>query len=379
MKIFFAFAAFGAVLIGACQPDDTATNPVGPEGAAILSASSEEGDLVYSSTNAAEGNRVMVFRRGSEATLSPVGAFSTIGRGAGQGLGSQGALIVSPDRQWLFVVNAGSNEVTVFRIDGAGLRLTDKVPSGGMFPVSLTFRRGILYVLNGGGPGNITGFTLDDSGDLTPLPGSTRPLSGASMTAPAQISFAPDGRLLVVTEKATNKIVTYRVGVDGLPGTPSVHDSHGQTPFGFEFSSRGILVVSEAFGGLPEKSAMSSYSQMAGELGLISGSIKDFQAAACWVAITQNQQFAFTTNTGSNSISSYGLRADGRLVLNESVAAKTGEASAPTDMAITARFLFVLNEANGEIDVFRIRRDGGLVFRSSAGGLPPLAVGLATR
>jgi 6-phosphogluconolactonase (cycloisomerase 2 family) len=295
------------------------------------------------------------------------------------GLGSQGAVIVSGNRQWLFAVNAGSDDISVFRIEPGGLTLTDRVASGGDFPVSLTFSGGLLYVLNGGGAGNITGFRLDPSGTLTPLAGSTRPLSGAETTAPAQISFTEEGRVLVVTEKATNKIDTYLVGPDGLAGGPTVQNSQGETPFGFGIIRPGVVIVSEAFGGAPGAGTMSSYGQSGGSLSLISGSVPDFQAAPCWVAITPSRRFAYTTNTGSNSISSYRVAADGRLELLRSVAGQTGEGSAPTDMAITGRFLFALNQAGGEVDVFGVRGDGRLVYRSSVGGLPPFAVGLAER
>ena len=117
--------------------------------------------------------------------------------------------------------------------------LTDVARSRGANPISLTVRGHLLYVLNAGNAttlANIHGF-LVLFGQLIPLPGSSRPLSTAS-PGPAQIEFTPDGRQLVVTEKMTNRIVTYRVG-SGYASAPNPQPSAGQTLSG----SRSIRVV----------------------------------------------------------------------------------------------------------------------------------------
>ncbi len=62
-----------------------------------------------------------------------------------------------------------------------------------------------------------------------------------------------------MTEKATNLIDTYSVARNGVASAPTVNASVGETPFGFAFSRDGHLIVSEAFGGLPDIGAVSSY------------------------------------------------------------------------------------------------------------------------
>src|SRR5207253_96166 len=104
-----------------------------------------------------------------------------------------------------------------------------------------------LYVLNAGGSGNISGFTVDNSGRLTPIAGSTQPLSGSNV-GPAQVSFSPDGRQLVVTEKTTNLLDVYSVDANGIASGPTTTPSAGGTPFGFAFGHRSDLFVSEAAG-----------------------------------------------------------------------------------------------------------------------------------
>ena len=212
---------------------------------------------------------------------------------------------------------------------------------------------------------------------------SRRPLS-SSGTEPAQIAFAPDGDVLVVTEKATSKIVTFEVDRDGLPGDARVQDSNGQTPFGFAFGRRDQLVVSEAFGGAENASAMSSYEVGGdGTLTTISGSAGTQQTAACWVAVTPDGRFAYTTNTGSGSISGYAIDFDGRLTLLDADGRTgvTGDGSTPIDLAVTdsGRFLYSLNRGANTIGAFQVHSDGSLTALPFVTGLPAGANGLAAR
>ena len=117
-------------------------------------------------------------------------------------------MAVSPDQRRLFVVNAGSDDITAFDLtNGAPQQIGAPVPSGGDQPISLTVQDDLLYVLNSGSGGNISGFRIDPAGSLEPIPASSQPLSGQA-TGPAQIQFTPSGNVLVVTEKATSTITT---------------------------------------------------------------------------------------------------------------------------------------------------------------------------
>jgi 6-phosphogluconolactonase (cycloisomerase 2 family) len=352
-----------ATTVGAAPDDDGATG------------------AVYTLSNAADGNAVLVFHRAADGTLTPAGSVATGGLGTGSGLGSQGAVVLSNDRRWLFAVNAGSNDLSVFTLRRGELVLTDRVASGGVLPVSVTYDRGLLYVVNGGGVNNITGFTLSRRGRLTPLPDSARALSAASV-APAQIEFNPEGNVLAVTEKATNNITTYRVDDDGRASAPIVQSSAAETPFGFAFDRRGRLLVSEAAGGAPDASSLSSYRVGDdGLLSVISPAVATTETAACWVVVTRDGRFAYATNAGSDSISAYRLARDGTLTLRDADGrtGETGAGSTPIDMALThdSRYLYALGAGNGSLSAFRVARDGALAVQAGAGGLPPGTVGLA--
>jgi 6-phosphogluconolactonase len=374
------WAAVLAAAMGACSDTDRVT---APGGESEVSASNGRGaaGAVYLATNATGGNQVLVLARAGDGALSAPQAFSTGGTGTGGGLGNQGGVVLAPRARRLLVVNAGSNDISVFAITPGGLELLDRVSSGGVRPISVTVFRRLVYVLNAGGSGNISGFRLDVHGGLDPLPGSTRPLStGAS--DPAQIEFSPDGRTLVVAEKATNIISTYQVSDAGLPSGPSPQQSAGATPFGFAFDRHGTLVVSEAFGGAPGASALSSYRLgETGTLQVISESVGTTQTAACWVVITGNARFAYTSNTGSGNISGYLIGRNGSLSLldPDGVTGVTG--AAPIDLALSRndRYLYSLDSGSGTISAFRVNSDGSLTALAGVSGIPAGANGLAAR
>ena len=346
---------------------------------------------VYVMTNQVN-NAIAVFGRAADGTLTPAGQFSTGGAGnpvpqgtdpATDPLASQGALILGQGGQFLFAVNAGSNQISVLRISRSRLVLVGVFDSGGIRPISLTLYNNLLYVLNEGGTPNITGFTVGADGTLTPLAGSSQPLIGGTAADPAEISFNSDGTLLVVTEKAGNRIDTYTVDENGLPSAPIANASNGMTPFGFAFNNPGFLVVSEAFGGTPNQAAASSYSaSQAGMLSVVSGSVPNSQTASCWTVITNDGHTAFVSNTGSGTISSYGLSADdGTLSLINSTAGNTGPNSAPIDIAlnVNSHFLYVLAGGLQSVVSFRVEQDGSLTMIDTDAGLPLGAQGIAAQ
>lgn len=350
-------------------------------GGQVASAQGGPG-AVYVLTNQPAGNEVAMYDRAADGSLSLVGAVPTGGLGTGAGLGSQGALMLSDDGRWLFAVNAGSSEVSVFAVGPHSLTLTDKAPSGGSRPTSLTYRKGLLYVLNTGDPGTITGFVLGNDGRLTPLAGSTRPLSnsGAGMApAPAQVSFSPSGDVLVVTERASNLIDVFTVGPDGIISGATTYPSSGATPFGFAFTQQGTLVVSEAFGGTPDASAVSSYAASASEFRVISASSPTGETAACWVAVSKNGKFAYSANAGDASVSAYRVANDGSLTLIDGRAGITGAGTAPIDMAMShnSQYLYVLSARSQNVVAFAADSAGGLTLIGSFGGLPLGTAGVA--
>jgi 6-phosphogluconolactonase (cycloisomerase 2 family) len=362
--------------------DISAAQIVAPLEAPSLDRSSQSVGQVYTMSNEVAGNSVLAFTRAADGSLRSAGTYASGGTGTGGGLGNQGGLALDESGTWLVVVNAGSNDISAFRVrEGRPLELTDRIASGGAMPISVAIWNDVVYVLNAGGAGNIAGFQLRE-GRFSEIAGSTRPLSGSGV-GPAEISFDPSGQWLVVTEKNTHRLSTYRVE-RGVATGPTITEASGTTPFGFAFSHNGNLIVSEAFGGAPNGSAVSSYANNRnGTWQVISGSAPTTETSACWIVVTENGRFTYTTNAASGTITGYAVR-DGMLArLNaDGVTANIGAGSSPTEMALSrnSQFLYAFSGGLHAIVAYAVSSDGSLTpVAAGATGLPNSANGVVAR
>ncbi len=342
--------------------------------AAAKSSCSSEDDVVgavYIATNAGpfdesgnvQFNGIFMFHRHADGTLSSVAGspFSTLGQGTGTGfelppnpIAAQSSLIVDKGNKFLFALNTGSNEVSVFRIHRDKLKLIETVPSGGVFPNSLTVHDDVLYVMNSADTFTIAGFKVDPNGYLNPLTSSPTcellaPLNQAPLVGdnqpivtivPGQIGFSPDGRQLIVIRKegviegnpfaplaGPGRIDVYNldkcavIDCENVTSNINTRSPYGQFPFSFIFSKQGYLLVTENDGvpGTPPDSiinagAASSYKLHSnGVLEVISADVPNGGFATCWNDISG--KFMYTSNNAGNSLSLYEVHKDGTLEL----------------------------------------------------------------
>ena len=332
-------------------------------------AASPPGHVVFVLNDNPAGNQVVAYDADSNGVLQQAGAYSTGGNGgvlSGSVVdhtASQGALAYDASHRVLYASNPGSSTISVFRVNGDRLELSQVVPSGGSFPVSIAVRGPVLYVLNALDGGSLQGFiALGDH--LLPLPGSHRSLGlGTSASSPftatpGQVAFSPDGSKLIVTTKATgNAIDVYRVGLLGLISlSPVVNVDTGAVPFAVDFDSSGDLVVAEA-----GTNSVATFSL--GRDGSISllHRVATGQAATCWIKAVGS--FLFASNAASPSESSIAVGAGGSLSLlgNTTTEAGAVDAAATSD----GRFLYVQAGGPGNVDGFRINGDGSLTALGS--------------
>ena len=377
MNKIVALSALIAVSLAGCAQDDSVTglaaNRAGDLSASAPALVSDAPGAVYALTNAAGGNAVAVYTRLADGSLSWSGSVATGGTGAGSSLGSQGAIALSDDGRRLFAVNAGSNDISAFQVTATGLSLTSRVASGGIRPISLTVHGDVLYVLNAGSD-NISGFGVGNDGTLAWIAGSTLPLSGSAV-GPAQVSFSPNGRWLIVTEKATSRLDVYAVGSAGVAAAAITTASAGGTPFGFAFGHRDELFVSEAAG-----SASSYTIGDNGVLSVASGAVLTHQGAPCWAVVTKNGKFGYTANAQGGSISGFAIDNDGSIGLIDADGRTAVVGGGNIDLAVSgnSRYLYQLN-GNRSISGFRIATDGHLTAVGNVAGLPASTVGLVAR
>ena len=331
---------------------------------------------VYTESNQASaggGNAVLAFRVGIGGDLTSIGTFATGGDGTGAGLGSQGAVTLAGAGHALLVVNAASNTVSYFRILSNGsLRLVDTAPSGGIDPVSVTASGRLVAVLNQGSK-TVASLVLTNHA-LVPSSHAAVALSPAAAT-PEQVGFTPSGDQIIVTEKVSSSIDTFKVTSDGrLTGLRDTA-STGTAPYGFGFSAGGEAIVSDAGGGAGGVSAATSYRVgSAGVLHPIS-EVGESQAAACWLVVNADGNRAYLANAASGTVSSYNIGPGGGLTLRSAVAATVGVH--PIDEVTAGRWFFVLTTTEIASAPVSTSGDLGTVNPAAASGLPAATSGLA--
>ncbi len=344
-------------------------------------------------------NRVAMYLRADDGSLTFASYYLTGGQGsgpsqrfAGDGLGASHSIQISENRKWLFVTNAGSNTVSVFSIKANGLQLTDVVATGDgsasqRFPNSVTQKDNLVYVLNSAGNGSITGFTLSASGELTPIPNSLRTLDANQprfapdpINNPAQVSFTPDGKQLIVSIKdgpatgavsdapatGPGRILVFNLDKKGspLPNYKQTTFNNGG-PFGFSFDRNGNLLTSLFVGGPKLTGAAGSFKvEKNGTLTPITPLVPNFQLDTCW--LENNGVYAFGANYSSGTISTYQIN-NGQLTLIEQAAGTTAapgnkQGSTPLDLGVSpdGQFLYDVLPGSGKVAAWRINANGSL-------------------
>jgi 6-phosphogluconolactonase (cycloisomerase 2 family) len=351
-----AAAAAVAVAFAAPAAFAATTSPAGHE-------SGDSGAVFALSDNTAV-NAVAAYHRAPDGTLTQAGTYATGGRGGVlpgsvvDHTASQGALAYDQAHGLLIAVNAGSNTISVFRVHGDRLELSQVLRSGGDFPVSVTVSGNHAYVLNALGGGSLSGFRID-GGHLAPISGSYRALklgttAKSQFTAtPGQVAFSPDGtQLLVTTKSTTNAVDVFAVHGDGrLSASPTVNSLPGDQPFAVAFDQAGHVALAE---GVPNAIATFTLSR-GGTLTQLD--VADTgQMATCWVV--RAGQYLYASNAGSGSLSGYSTSPSGQLTALGNTATAAGTVDAAS--AAGGRFVYVQTGKAGIVDEFAVRSGGAL-------------------
>ena len=353
---------------------------------AVYARADAGGSVVFVQTNETSGNHVVSYDVGSDGQLARADTYATGGNGGtalpgneSDQLASQGSLVYDASHRLLIAVNAGSDSVSTFSVDGNRLELTDVVASGGEFPASIAVHGNLVYVLNSGGVGIVQGFRIAGA-KLQPIPHSVRSLGLANtdppffLTSPGQVGFTPDGRQLLVTTKANGDMIdVFGVEANGrLSATPVRNASATPVPFAFTFTPSGRLAVGEA-----GTSSLSTYTvQTSGTLA-DPKSQSDGQAALCW--ILRVGDFYYVSNTGNNTLSAFQISAAGQpsLVGATGVVATTGAGPIDLTSPTGTRFLYA-QIGSGTVEEFQVNGDGSLTKLGVVGGLPVGMEGIAS-
>ncbi|WP_329454594.1 lactonase family protein [Streptomyces sp. NBC_01497] len=335
-----------------------------PATAAPVRAGHEPEAAVFVQNDRVAGNQVVAYSRDADGSLHRRTVYNTGGKGgvlAGSVvdyLASQGSLTYDSRAKLLYAVNAGSNTLTVFSVEGTRLHRKQVIGSGGTFPVSVAAYRDRVYVLNARKGGSIQGYRLEKDG-LHRVPAWNRALHLNTAAAPefthtpAQVAFTPDGSQLVVTTKlGGNSIEVFPLDRDGGPAAePFVNSKAGSQPFGLTFDAAGRLVVVDGV----ENTVLTFRLHHDGDAALVDA-VPTGEQASCWV-VRRNSDL-YVSNAGSNTLSRFRQTRDATLDARGNTATGAG----PVDLSVTpgGHYLYVQTGGAGEVDGFRVDRDGAL-------------------
>ncbi len=390
---------------------------------------------VYAMSNRFEDNSVLAYGRADDGTLSLLGETSTGGQGGafdgGEGLDpliSAYSLLLTDNRQFVLAVNAGSNTISVLRIDAdLGLTLTDQEMVHGVGPNSIAYNDGRVYVSSIDADGAFTGepdqegaltaFTLSPAGALERMDNPVRLLNNR----PSAIQVSPDGRHLVVASinagsaalpfDHDDEIVVFSIDrqgelsrsqVDAGTSTRQGNTENRNLPsaIGFEIiEDEGMqyIVVTEARefqadGSPPAFPALQTGSVSTwslSETGILSAVNLDVMAGsspfdgertACWIEFSADQSMFWVANALDASLSTYSFD-EGQISLLQQSAASGAQPSDSDPFGTTAGWIDLWASDNGEylyqlyglagtIGVFKIKDDGGLTLLQEVSDLP---------
>ncbi|MCA8023620.1 lactonase family protein [Burkholderia metallica] len=296
-------------------------------------------------------NAVLRFIRNANGTLTPLPTVQTGGKGTNgvnyfmgntvspDALTSNHSLIVSPDGKRLFVANAGDNTITTMSIAPNGdLSVQAVSPTGGIRPTSIAFANGVLYVTHQQGANELGAYRVGADGSLTSI-GQYATVQQDAL--PTQVGISPDGKFVIVNVllkslqpvQPNQTLLAFPVNSDGTLGQPVVSKSSSVGPFAGRFgtgSRGGVFVTADA----PAGTASAYTFAPTGTFSSTSPPVPvTGQAAPCWISITPDNRFVYISN-GQGTVSLFSLGADGRLSLENPVAAsESGTALSATSFA----------------------------------------------
>jgi len=355
-----ATLAFAPVASAATSTTATATRAA----SADCGCSDGGHDAVFVQTDNPLGNQIVAYRRAEDGTLSWAGIYDTGGLGGVLSgsvvdhLASQGSLTYDPRHSLLYAVNAGSNTVSVFSVDGRRLTVRQVVGSGGHFPVSVAVHDDVVYVLNALDGGSVQGYRVEGS-RLHAVPAWHRDLgldpnaTPQFVNTPGQVGFTGGGSQLVVTTKANgNAVDVFQLdNAGGVVGAPVVNTEPGSVPFGFVDAGPRRLFLTQA-----GPNAVATVRVDRDGTAVQESVAETGQTATCWV--TAVGDFLYASNAGSNTLSGFRIGADRRLTSLGATATDPGT----VDSAASAdhRYLYVQTGGEGIVDEFKINPDGSL-------------------
>jgi len=333
-----------------------------------------QGNFVYTADDIRGANTVSAFSVGPSGalTLLPGSPFLTGGIGIANGYYASNRTTVSAHHNFLFASNAGSNDVSVFRIHrGTGaLSLVEGSPFatggfGDLGGIALSPTPDGRFLMAGNSESsNVTVFAISSGGALSPIEGSPF----AAQSSPDGIRVSPNGKFLAVAEFNANQIEMFSIAPNGsltslgtYPGVAATGggiagvdiDCYPRLLYDAEASTGDTIVEGYS---ISDKGALTPVPGSPFEPGVGRNS------NVVLLGYSGGRKTLYVSNESSNTITAFKVSSSGSLsLLAGSPFAMNQGSDQPSGMAISrdGRLLYVANRSN-MVSVFSVEEDGVL-------------------
>ena len=369
-RLAAAFAVLLSFFLVSCDKTDNSVAAAGDE-------------IVYMQTNnfVDNQNAILAYKNSGDGMLVPLAGspFLTGGTGLGnpnQILGpadSDNQIMITADKKFLLVTNAGSNNITVFSIqtDGSLVPVAGSpFSSGGQTPSSLWASGSYIYVVNKSqdplhtitmAP-NYTALMMDAGGKLSPIPGATFETTPGS--SPAQALVSRDRKFLFgadflgfMLNPARGTLRSFVINtspvITPVAGTPYTIPDGGGALGLWQHPAENILYV-----GFPTQNKFGIYTIDPASGALLFKSSVNAGPAACWIRTNKSGSRLYTLNSAENSISVFNsespmapvsldkftLKNSGPLIPNGMGGSSTTSEDFSFEFSTDEKFLYVLSQ-----------------------------------
>src|SRR5580700_10037630 len=361
LRLSFTLIAIASSIVAATVFFTT----VGSAQAPTTQTKKAAGGHLYMQTNETR-NSIIHYHRSANGALAEVERVATGGAGSGElspiyhinrpnDFEGAGSVILTPDRRFLFATNAGDNSVSSFAVDKEGrltlldVKRTGNTESGGAKSLAYAPSSRTLYVVHTIGPDYLRLMSVNGEGKLTPRPEkysvntmdwNNRVPTMAVLSPDAKLLFVgttfdefpsrknPDGSLILWIPRGHNGalhviasnapdpdgIVVFPVGEDGALREPSFYDAGGASPFYIAFlhNRPDTFVVGYAVSNGVSIGKVDADGKITVSAPVTLDTSAGVPSELCWLAVSPNDRWVFTTNFGYSDMSSY--RIDGNVL-----------------------------------------------------------------
>jgi len=275
--------------------------------------------------------------------------------------------------QYAYVVNNGNNSVSQYAIDASGTLspLSVATVATGKSPQSVTVDPSNKYVYVTNLTDNtISQYVIQSDGTLLP----NTPATVATGHGPWAVTFSPSGAFAYVANSADNTISLFSVSASGaLVAVTDGTVATGTEPWNVTLSPNGKYVYVANHGNLPPGGmTISQYAVDAGTGALTPLNPATLTTAFPYpggIAVDPTSSYAYLSNINGNTVSEYGIGADGTLSSLNPASVPTGTEPVYLAFDPTGKYAY---EANYTVDYSSAQGTVSQYAVGTAGQLTPL-------